>query len=77
MSDKPRLEKATFQFSQEGNCNGSTRDYEDLTIEFDSGLGGLDECDGFFVLSTEGWSIDDAAELEELLNRIRKMTKIN
>jgi hypothetical protein len=68
------LEKATYEFSQDGNCLGPVDAYEFLTIEAVSSLG-LDR-DGknnnFFILRTKGWSIDSPEQLEELFNRISK-----
>ena len=68
--DKAKLESASFTFSQEGNCLGTTDTMEQLTIECNSDFG-IDESEGcFYVLKTEtGWSIDDVKELEELINR--------
>ena len=77
MSDKPQLESASYKFTQLGNCNGSAGDYESLTIDFESSLGlDLDE-GGYFVLKTEGWSIDGVQDLEELFNRIRTIVNTN
>lgn len=75
MSDKPKLHEAGFLFSQEGNTNGSTSEFESITINFESSLGLDDENDGFFVLKTEGWSINGVDELEELFDRIRMVLK--
>ena len=70
--NKPELIKASFTFSQEGNTNGTTSEYEDLIIECESSLG-IDHDKGcFYVLKTEGWSIDNVDELQELLNRVTK-----
>jgi len=77
MSDKPQLESASYKFTQLGNCNGSAGDYESLTIDFESSVGlDLDE-GGYFVLKTEGWSIDEVQDLEELFNRIRTIVNTN
>lgn len=73
MNYKPKLESASFKFTQEGNCNESAGDYESLTIDFESSLGLDTDDDGYFVLRTEGWSIDVVQDLEQLLNRIRKI----
>ena len=68
--EKAKLESASFTFSQEANCLGTTDNMEKLTIECNSDFG-IDEGLGcFYVLKTEtGWSIDDLKELEELINR--------
>ena len=73
---KPILDNASFSFSQEGNCNGTTSEYEDITIDFESSLGVDRDNDGYFVLRTEGWSIDGVEDLEELFNRIRKILNV-
>ena len=71
--NKPILNSSFFNFSQKGNCNGTTDEYEELSISFESDLG-LDHSDeGFFVLRTEGWSVDGVEELEELFDRIRNV----
>ena len=71
---KPKLEKATFEFSQEANCV-SKDELETLTIECESSLG-IDADEGcFYILKTEGWSIDSAQELQDLFDRISKTLK--
>ena len=72
MNDKPKLEKCSFSFGQEGNINGSTDELEELTIECESSLG-IDNDEGcFYVLKTNGWSIDNVNDLQELFDRISK-----
>jgi hypothetical protein len=76
MSDKPKLEKCSFTFGQEGNTNGTTDEFETITIECESSLG-IDNDEGcYYVLRTEGWSIDNVNELQELFDRINKVIKI-
>jgi hypothetical protein len=71
--DKPKLEECTFEFSQEGNCLNHQDDAEFLEIKCLSDIG-IDRTDGkcFYVLKTEGWSIDSLQELQELFDRIHK-----
>jgi hypothetical protein len=70
---KPKLERCSFTFNQEGNGNGTTDETEILTIECESSLG-IDNDEGcFYVLKTEGWSIDNLNELQELFDRIQKI----
>lgn len=73
MRDQPKLEKASFEFSQEGNCLSHSDFVEILTIECESSLG-IDNDEGcFYVLKTEtGWSIDSLDELQKLLDRVNK-----
>ena len=69
------LYKATFEFSQEGNTDGTTDVYEDLTVECE----GLDMHNGdcYYVLRTKsGWSIDGPQEIQQLLERVNKMIKL-
>jgi hypothetical protein len=75
MSDKPELERCSFTFDQEGNGNGTTDEIETLTIECEASLG-IDNDEGcFYVLKTQGWSIDSVNELQELFDRIQKVIK--
>jgi len=71
--EKPLLEEAKFEFSQEGNCMSHQDDAEFLEIKCLSDLG-IDRTEGkcFYVLKTESWSIDSVAELQELFDRIHK-----
>lgn len=71
-----KLERCSFTFSQDGNCNGTTDEYEELIIECESSLG-IDNDEGcFYVLkTTTGWSIDSIDELQQLFNRIQKSIK--
>jgi len=67
------LHEATFKFSQEGNCLGSTEEYETLNITYESSLGIDTDKGRYFVLRTDGWSVDDERDLEKLFNRIKKI----
>ena len=72
---KPTLERCSFTFNQEGNSNGTTQEFETLIIECESSLG-IDNDEGcYYVLRTEGWSIDNVKELQELFDRINKLIK--
>ncbi len=67
------LERATFEFSQEGNCLSHRDESESLTIEFEADLG-LDRSEGgFYVIKTEKWSVDSTKDLENLFNRINQI----
>ena len=74
--NKPWLNKITYEFSQEGNTCGTTSEWEELTIEVDTPCGSIIDEDGFFVLRTTGWSIDDPSELTELLEHVINGVKI-
>jgi hypothetical protein len=65
------LERATFEFSQDGNCISDSDQCEFLTIECESSLG-IDRDNGcFYVLKTEKWSIDGVEDLQKLFDRIQ------
>lgn len=70
--DKPLLEEAKFNFSQEANCMSENDGAEFLEIQCVSDLG-IDRAERcFYVIKTEGWSIDNLEDLQELFNRIHK-----
>lgn len=71
MQDKgPKLDKAVLTFVQDGNTLGSTDEFETLKLTLETQLPGED---GFFVIKTGGWSIDQFADLEELFGKIWKI----
>ena len=72
---KPKLERATFEFSQEAHCWATNDDLEILNIECLSSLGIDNDGDCFYVLKTEGWAIDSIKDLQELFDRISKSIK--
>jgi hypothetical protein len=77
MSETPKLIECSFTFEQDGNGNGTTSDLETLTIDCQAPFG-IDNDDGcFYVLKTEGWSIDKIEELQVLIERINKIIKKN
>lgn len=71
--EKVLLERATFEFSQEGNCISHSDEAEFLTIECESSLGIDRDEDCFYVLKTEKWSIDSTKDLDKLFDRIRQV----
>lgn len=67
------LHKITYEFSQEGNTDGTTEEMEELTVEIQSCTGSIEKEGGYLVLRTKtGWSINDATELVELLDLVEK-----
>jgi hypothetical protein len=74
VEDKPKLESVTFKFSQESNCVDGG-DVEELEIRCESSLG-IDRDGGcFYILKTDGWTIESADELQQLFDRIQKSIK--
>ena len=65
------ISKITYDFVQEGNTQGTTDEYEKLTIEVETVLGDINE-GNFYVLRTEGWSINSILELEDLFKKIKQ-----
>lgn len=73
MSEPVKLERAMFEFSQEGNCvDGGL---ESLEIRCDSSLGIDDDGGCFYILKTDQWAIDSADDLQKLFDRIQKSIK--
>jgi hypothetical protein len=71
---EPKLESATFKFSQESNCVDGG-DVEELEIRCESSLG-IDYDGGcFYILKTDGWAIDSVEDLQKLFDRIEKIIK--
>lgn len=67
------LHKCSHEFTQEGNTLGTTEEYEAITIEQETQIPGEEP---FFVIRTQGWSINDADELKRLLDKcLWKMEK--
>ena len=62
------LNKITYDFSQEGNTDGTTDRYEELVVEVQGPSGSILEEGGYLVLRTPtGWSINNLEELTDLL----------
>ena len=72
--EETELYKAVFTFTQDPNCISDSEDWEELQIELVSDLG-IDASSGrcFMVLKTDKWSIDSIADLEELVERIKRV----
>lgn len=73
--DTPKLERANFFFTQEPNCDSDSNGVERLIIDFQSSLGLDYDRGGYFVLSTDGWSVDDEQDLKRLFDRINSLMK--
>ena len=69
------LEKITFTFSQSGNCDGTTEQYEELTVDV-VGARDVREDNNYLVLRTStGWSINSPQELIDLLAVVNEKVK--
>ena len=71
---QPSLRSCSFNFDQEGNCISDKDDFESIDIEFVSDLG-IDNSDGqgFFVIKTDKWSVNDENDLKVLFDRIKQI----
>ncbi len=73
---KPLCGKASFEFTQEGNTLGTTTDYEKLEINVESQEADITKDDEeFYVIKTNGWSIDNIDEFEKLFRKIKNIIK--
>lgn len=69
--NKPELSQVSVEFVQDGNTMGTTSEIETLKISLEFQLG---EKDGpFYVIKTDGWSMDNPSELTELIKRTEKI----
>lgn len=66
------LESASFKFSQDANCIDDN-EYEFLEIRMESSLGIDRDKGAFFVLKTDGWSIDGVEDLQAIFDRLTKI----
>jgi hypothetical protein len=74
---KIKLEKVTFEFTQEEHCmSNDMSGVETLTIECISDMGISDTEGAFFVLKTEQWAIDGPGELVALLVKVKQAIDI-
>jgi len=72
-----KLEKVTFEFTQEEHCCSNDMDgIELLTVECTSDLGITNTEGAYFVLKTEQWAINDIDELKLLFDKIEKAINI-
>jgi hypothetical protein len=64
MSEKEdiKLTGLTISVSQDGNCLGSTAEFEEMTISIESDDTSIDD-NSFFTIKTDtGWSFNDREE---------------
>ena len=67
---KPQISSCSFTFTQPPNTVTGENDYEEITVDV---LFQTDEHDGpFFVLKSNGWSIDGKEDISYLINKIMK-----
>ena len=77
MEEKIKLDKVTFEFTQEEHCmSNEMGGVESLTIECISDLGITQTNGAYFVLKTEQWAINDIDELKLLFDKIEQAINI-
>lgn len=77
MENKVKLDKITFEFTQEEHCmSNEMGGFESLTIECTSDMGISDSNGAFYVLKTEQWAIDEPEELIVLLGKIKQAINV-
>jgi hypothetical protein len=74
---KIKLDKVTFEFTQEEHCmSNDMGGVETLTIECMSDMGISDTEGAFYVLKTEQWAINGPEELVALLDKVKQAIDI-
>jgi len=76
IEDRALLDKITYEFLQETNTHGTTgKSNEDelLTITYEGVCGSLDEELGFYVIRTNGWSVNNETEILDLFKQIKNV----
>lgn len=68
--ETPKLERMTFEFTQDGNCISNKDAFESIIIEAESSLGIDFDKGAFFVLKTRKWSMEPN-DMIKLLNRVQ------
>jgi hypothetical protein len=70
------LDTIVYTFLQDTNTNGTTgkgNEDEKLTITYESCQGGLNTDPGFYVIRTDGWSMDEPEDLLGLFEQIKNI----
>ena len=77
MEEKIKLDKVTFEFTQEEHCmSNEMGGVESLTIECISDLGITQTNGAYFVLKTEQWAINDLNDLKQLFDKIEQAINV-
>ncbi len=76
MKERLYLDEIKYNFSQEGNTNGTTNENEELTVTIESCLGSIEKEGGFLTIRTStGWSVNDSSEFLEMLQLVENGVK--
>ena len=74
-TETPTLVSASFHFYQEANCLSNDDEVETLDIEYTSSLGLDNDGEGFFVLKTKSWSMDNIDDMIKMFDRCKRVLK--
>lgn len=75
LNDDIWLSKVSFEFTQSGNSDGTTNEYEELTVDIMSS-GNIQVDEYYMVLRTNtGWSINTPDEFLHLLKEVDEKIK--
>lgn len=67
------LGKIIYEFTQEGNTDGTTDEFEELSIEVQGCATSIEQGGGYHVIRTKtGWSYDDPQDFMDILVLISK-----
>lgn len=70
---KPTISNIDVHYIQDGNTLGTTDELESINISIQFQDPWDDADDGFVVIKTDGWSMDDISELDILIKNTRKI----
>lgn len=74
MSQKPKLDRCSFVFTQDGNTNGSTDNIEQLIVGCESPLGIDNDKGCYYVFKSEtGWSVDSSDDFVDIIKRVNQV----
>lgn len=72
------IDEIKFTLSQEGNTIGTTEEFEDIEITFNTQLGDIEKDGAFIVVKTStGWSMDSSQEFADMIQRLANGIKFN
>ena len=64
-TDKPKPEKKTLVYSQDGDSSQENEDCQEITISTENGGAG-----DFYIISTNRWAFDKIADFVDLLKQL-------
>ena len=71
------LNKISYTFFQEGNTLGTTTTEEEIIVDVETQCDSIENEGGFLVIRTNGWSVDSAEELKDMLKLVEDGVSFN